>query len=82
MLLFGAYSMLKNTFDRKCISANSSLNPNPKAHCFRTDEITSFFQQMYGYLSFGKIRVHLQTKRKLNTDKNCNFYYVYLPAPQ
>jgi len=46
------------TLDRKCIYANpnsypnsnhnTNSNPNPKAQlCFRTDEMTSFFDQVY-----------------------------------
>jgi len=42
--------MLENTFDRKCISANPSSNPNPEAQkCFSTDEMTSFFEVVYKY---------------------------------
>jgi len=42
------------TFDRKRIYANPSsypnTNPDPKAQlCFRTDEMTSFFDQVYQY---------------------------------
>jgi len=48
--------MLENTFDRKRIYANPSSNPNsipnpninPKAqYCFQTNEMTSFFEQVY-----------------------------------
>jgi len=50
--------LLENTFDRKRIYANlssypnfnSNPNSNPKAKCcFRTDEMTSFFEQVYRY---------------------------------
>jgi len=35
------------TLDRKRIYANSSSYPKPKAQlCFRTDEVTSFFNQV------------------------------------
>jgi len=42
--------LIENTFDRKRIYANPSScpNPNPKGQlCFRTDEMTSFFDQVY-----------------------------------
>jgi len=51
--------LIENTFDRKRIyanpnsypnpnsSSNPNTNPNPKAQlCFRTDEMTSFFDQV------------------------------------
>jgi len=45
--------LIENTFDRKCIYTNPSSypipnsNPNPKAQlCFRTYEMTLFFDQM------------------------------------
>jgi len=43
--------LIENTFDRNRIYANLSsypnFNPNAKAQtCFRTDEMTSFFDQM------------------------------------
>jgi len=56
--------LIENTFDRKRIYANPSSypnansnpntnpnsDPNPKAQlCFRTDEMTSFFDQVYRY---------------------------------
>jgi len=51
--------LLENTFDRKRIYANTSSNPNynsnfnPKAQsCFRTDEMTSFFEQVYRYQNY------------------------------
>jgi len=58
--------LIENTFDGKRIYANPSsypnpkhnsnfnpnTNPNPKAQlCFRTDEMTSFFDDMYRYLN-------------------------------
>jgi len=48
----------KNTFNRKRISANliPNLNSNPKAQlCFRTDEMTSFFEKVYRYLSLCRL---------------------------
>jgi len=48
--------LIENTFVRKRIYANPSsypnsntnINPNPKAQlCFRTDEMTSFFDQVH-----------------------------------
>jgi len=37
--------LLENMFDRKRVSANPNPNSNPKAQlCFRTDEMTSFFE--------------------------------------
>jgi len=46
--------LIENTFDRKRIYANPSSYPNPNTNpkaqlCFRTDEMTSFFDQMYRY---------------------------------
>jgi len=42
-------------FDRIRISAKP--NPNPKAeYCFRTDEVASFFEQVYRYLTHLKIK--------------------------
>jgi len=41
--------LIENMFDRKCIYANPSAypNPNPEAqYCFRTDEMTSLFDQV------------------------------------
>jgi len=35
--------LLETTFNQKCISANC----NPKAQCFWTDEMTSFFEHVY-----------------------------------
>jgi len=46
--------LIENTFDRKRMYANPSSYPNtnPKAQlCFRTDEMTSFFDQVYRYRS-------------------------------
>jgi len=55
----GLLHMLENTFDQKRIYANPSFNPssnpssnpksNPEAQCFRTDEMMSFFEQVYRY---------------------------------
>jgi len=45
--------LFENTFDRKRISANPKPNPNPNPkvqYCFRTVEMTSFFEQVYSYL--------------------------------
>jgi len=40
--------LIENTFDRKQIYANPSSYPNPEMQlCFRTDEMTSFFDQVY-----------------------------------
>jgi len=42
--------MLENKVDRKSITANPNpnSNPNPKAQeCFRTDEMTSLFEQVH-----------------------------------
>jgi len=39
--------LIENKFDRKRIYANPSSYPNPKAQLrFRTDEMTSFFDQV------------------------------------
>jgi len=49
--------LLENTFDQIRIYANPSSNPNPNSnpninpnskaqYCFRTDEMTSFFEQV------------------------------------
>jgi len=48
--------LIEKSFDRKRIYANLSIypnsNPNPKAQLsFRTDEVTSFFDQVYWYHS-------------------------------
>jgi len=40
--------LLDNTCDQKCISDK----PNTKAQCFRTDEMTSFFEQAYKYFIY------------------------------
>jgi len=63
--------MIENTFDRKRIYANPALtltltlsltlypnsNPNPKAQlCFRTDEMMSFFDQVYRYHTGGLLK--------------------------
>jgi len=66
MLFWDVQHLIKNTFDRKRIYANPSsypnsntnpnpnLSPNPKAQlCFRTEEMTSFFDQVYRYRFFG-----------------------------
>jgi len=47
-------NLIENACDRKRIYASPSSypnsNPNPKAQlCFRTDEMTSFFDQVYRY---------------------------------
>jgi len=57
--------LIENKFDRKRIYTNPSAypnpnsnsnpnsNPNPEAQlCFRTDEMTSFFDQVYRYPYF------------------------------
>jgi len=42
--------LIENTFDRKRIYANPSSDPNPKAqYCFRNDQMTSIFDQVYRY---------------------------------
>jgi len=52
--------LIENTFDRKRIYANPSAYPNPNSNpntnpnpesqlCFRTDEMTSFFDQVKRY---------------------------------
>jgi len=68
------------TFDRKRIYANPSSYPNPnhKAQCFRTDEMTSFFDQVYRYRQVPLCpRPHwkffISFRELCNSDKN--FHY-------
>jgi len=50
--------MGSTTLDRKCIYANPSSNPKAQL-CFRTDEMTSFFDQVYRYRFNGLVFIVL-----------------------
>jgi len=66
--------LIENTCDQKRIYANPSSYPNPKARlCFRTVEMTSFFDPVYRYHELG-VNWKLKVSVKL-------YLVVVLPDP-
>jgi len=86
----GSTTLLENTFDCKRIYANPSSYPNPNFNpntspntnpnlnaqlCFRTDEITSFFDQVYRHRK-AELKAKIGAKASRHQDHNI---YLLLP---